>query len=102
MDQTFIEILKGISIPGSVAVVAYFVVKPLVELFAQYIKSKMTASGQPMTSVTMDDLDRQIKLLGSNHFHEVKDSLDRIEDLLQSINDRSLVILTKLNGKNNY
>ena len=44
------------------------------------------------------DVTAQVANIGSNHLHEVNDSLQRIEALLRSMNDHVVWIRAKVNG----
>lgn len=112
VEQGLLQILKIITWPGVGALAIVIIAKPIMPTLVEWMKSKIHAAVPVMVTVdkdgqpiTLGSLDRKISLLGSNHFHEVGDKLDEIKDILLEqgrkqgeIGDRTLVILTKING----
>ena len=116
MDETAIlQIVKDISYPGAIVVVAFFLAKPIAPAIARWIDSKINKSpildhdneGNPITLQTIDD--RLVNLAG-NHFSELKDGLKDIEGAIERGNEISqrnqgeikeaiAYIKAKINGK---
>ena len=96
MEEYFI-ILRGlvenISIPSAIVVVFYFIAKtvtPLLPSVSNWIQSKTGVAGEQSEGgdmITLSSIDKRVKLLGSNHMHELKDSLNRIEGSLDKLVD---------------
>lgn len=112
MEQTLLDLIKIITWPGVGALGILIIAKPIMPTVVEWIKSNIKSSSTVPNSVdkdgymiTFESLDRKISLLGTNHFHEVKDNLQELKDILiehgriqKEVADRTLVILTKMNG----
>lgn len=96
METEIIQLIGNATIPGAATAICYIVFKPVMPVIADWIRSVI--SNKPVSTnehgevVTLDTIDRRVQLLASNHFHEVKDSLDDIKDLLQ-VNNRAILDL---------
>ena len=103
--------VKDITMPGAIVTVSYIVFKPIMPVIADWIrgsinhqKSSTNKNGEVVTLATIDD---RVELLASNHMHEIKDGLDRIEraitlqsQSLGSIANDISFIKGRMNGKN--
>jgi hypothetical protein len=120
MEQYFITLktlIENISIPGAAVAVSYFIFKtigPTIPAFNDWLRSK---NQQPQETndkgeiITLATIDERVRLLSSNHFHELRESLSRIERAIQDgtrennrtqseILQKLAIIVGRINGKN--
>lgn len=91
MDIQLIQLLKDISYPAVAGLFIMFVLKPLIPLIADWIRSK-TGSIEP-------SIHDKLNKLENNDLHEISETLNRIEMKLDKMNDALIFLKAKINFK---
>ena len=79
MEHEIFSIIQHISIPGVAALAIVILGRPLVPTLNEWIKMKIRhreVSDEHRDAI--DQVGQEVKVLGANHLHEVKDLLDKI------------------------
>lgn len=109
--EEFITLIKDISLPGSIALSVWLVLKsPITNVAADWLRKlalkDVTHTNSNGEHITLSTIDERVKTLASNHMHELHDSLGRIEELLrennrmtQSVQSTLEFIKGRINGK---
>ena len=91
MEQYFTllrELIVDIGYPGAIVAGSYFGFKtlsPMVPAVADWIRGHgaVGSTNEKGEFITLATIDERVGLLASNHFHEVGETLKRIENLMQ-------------------
>lgn len=94
MEQQIFTLVKDMQWPAVggllVWLAIYKIAVPLIPTVSEYIQSKRKFEGKSPSGLSLDDLNANIKLIGSNHLHslpEMADTLKRIEVSLGKLDD---------------
>ena len=80
-------LMDNVGLPGAIVAASYFLYKamgPLAPIIADWLKGQSGFTQETNKKgevVTLASIDDRVKLLATNHFHEVKDSLERLEGI---------------------
>ena len=107
MSQEILQILQDFSMPASIALIVVFLWQFRIPLRDWLIKK---VSPDALDYATMTEIKEHIKQgentnemvgkIGSNHLHEISETLKRIEDKMDRINENIVYIKARVNGKN--
>lgn len=79
MEQNIFQLVESISPWGVLALGLVLVIKPLIPLFIEWIRSnKLGATISKQHENQIIKVNENVQLLGTNHLHEVKDLLREI------------------------
>lgn len=105
MEKEIIQIIKDFSIPATVALVIIFA-WPYRLILRDWILKKINPDMVDYATLseikehikTGDKTSEAVMKIGSNHLHEISETLKRIEDKMDRMNDSIIYIKAKVNG----